>query len=141
MQGVVLGFDKKTGKGILSGEDKKRYDFCLEDWRSEKTLPEEGVKVDFELIKKEVVNIYAVEPKEVMPVEKDTRPAQYLFLALIVIYVIIIDTTKGEGYGRSLIISALFGIFIGLSLIDKSKIIGFSIFLFSLWYVTTDLLS
>ena len=85
MQGVVLGFDKKTGKGILSGEDKKRYDFCLEDWRSEKTLPEEGVKVDFEIIKKEVVNIYALAPKEVVPVEEndDNNLFTYFFIGLL----------------------------------------------------------
>jgi len=141
MQGVVLGFDKKTGKGILSGEDKKRYDFCLEDWRSEKTLPEEGIKVDFELIKKEVVNIYALAPKEVVPVEEDTRVGQYVFISLIIGYFIIINTIRDEGYESSLLITAIFGIAIGLSLIDKSKIIGFSIFLFSLWYVTAHLLS
>ena len=58
MHGVILDFNKDTDKGLISGSDEKRYTFTSKDWKSNKTGPNEGIKVDFEETEKRAENIY-----------------------------------------------------------------------------------
>jgi TM2 domain-containing membrane protein YozV len=46
MRGQVLGVDRGSGEGQISGEDGQRYVFAPADWRDEKG-PVVGVHVDF----------------------------------------------------------------------------------------------
>lgn len=46
MRGQVLGVDRVSGEGQISGEDGHRYTFRREDWSDEKG-PAVGVRIDF----------------------------------------------------------------------------------------------
>lgn len=46
MRGQVLGVDRSSGEGQISGDDGQRYVFKQDDWRSERG-PAVGVNVDF----------------------------------------------------------------------------------------------
>lgn len=46
MRGQVLGVDKRSGEGQISGEDGNRYTFTPADW-SDSRGPAAGVSVDF----------------------------------------------------------------------------------------------
>ncbi|WP_294329636.1 TM2 domain-containing protein [uncultured Sphingomonas sp.] len=48
MRGQVLGVDRTSGEGQISGEDGSRYVFTQEDW-SDSRHPAVGVKVDFDV--------------------------------------------------------------------------------------------
>ena len=58
MKGQILTF--KKDRGIILGEDEKRYEFDLSDWK-EKVLPKKGMKVDFEIEEDKAKNIYLIE--------------------------------------------------------------------------------
>ena len=58
MKGQVLTF--KNDKGIILGEDEKRYEFDLSEWK-EKTPPKKGMKVDFEIDENKAKNIYILD--------------------------------------------------------------------------------
>ncbi|MDP5278545.1 TM2 domain-containing protein [Sphingomonas sp. DG1-23] len=46
MRGQVLGVDRTSGEGQISGEDGQRYSFRPDDWSGEKG-PAVGARVDF----------------------------------------------------------------------------------------------
>lgn len=46
MEGMILGFDRAKGEGVVRGDDGRRYRFSRESWRSERE-PMEGQGVDF----------------------------------------------------------------------------------------------
>lgn len=46
MRGQILGVDKTSGEGQISGEDGQRYSFRQDDW-SDKKSPAVGITVDF----------------------------------------------------------------------------------------------
>jgi len=58
MKGQILAIDEN--KGIILGEDDKRYEFELNEWK-EKIPPLKGAKVDFEIENKKAKNIYLLE--------------------------------------------------------------------------------
>jgi hypothetical protein len=58
MKGQVLYFDGI--KGIISGEDSKRYKFNLNQWK-EQIEPQKGYQVDFEPLNDEAREIYLIE--------------------------------------------------------------------------------
>jgi TM2 domain-containing membrane protein YozV len=47
MRGQVLGVDTRTGDGLVSGDDGRRYRFRPEDW-ADRGEPAVGLHVDFE---------------------------------------------------------------------------------------------
>ncbi|MES2444103.1 MAG: TM2 domain-containing protein [Pseudomonadota bacterium] len=47
MRGTVLGFDRRSGEGKISGDDGARYSFGRGEWHG-KTAPTASQKVDFE---------------------------------------------------------------------------------------------
>ena len=58
MKGQILAFEDE--KGIILGEDEKRYQFTLNEWK-EKIPPFKGAKVDFEPKDNEAKEIYLLE--------------------------------------------------------------------------------
>lgn len=46
MEGKVLGFNQETKEGVIKNQDGLRYNFSLEDWKSEET-PKQNLEVDF----------------------------------------------------------------------------------------------
>jgi TM2 domain-containing membrane protein YozV len=47
MRGQVLGVDRRTGEGLVAGDDGQRYRFTPEDW-AQRGEPAIGLHVDFE---------------------------------------------------------------------------------------------
>jgi TM2 domain-containing membrane protein YozV len=59
MRGQVLGVDQRTGEGIVSGEDGRRYAFTPKDW-AERGEPAIGMFVDFEAREQRALSIFPV---------------------------------------------------------------------------------
>lgn len=57
MTGKILGFDAQNGSGVISGDDGKRYEFELVEWKGDKAH-KVGQKVDFEANGKIANGIY-----------------------------------------------------------------------------------
>lgn len=57
MRGQILGVDKRTGDGLLTGEDGRRYTFRPEDW-AEAGEPAIGLQVDFEAAERRALNVF-----------------------------------------------------------------------------------
>ena len=48
MKGTILDFSVQTNTGVISGDDYARYHFLGSEWK-ESTVPQRGMKVDFDL--------------------------------------------------------------------------------------------
>ena len=48
MKGTILDFSVQTNTGVISGDDSARYHFLGSEWK-ESTVPQRGMKVDFDL--------------------------------------------------------------------------------------------
>ena len=59
MRGQVLGVDTRTGDGIVSGEDGRRYSFTPRDW-AHRGEPAIGMQVDFETAESRALSIFPV---------------------------------------------------------------------------------
>ena len=59
MRGQVLGVDQRTGEGIVSGDDGRRYAFTPKDW-AERGEPSIGMFVDFEAHEQRALSIFPV---------------------------------------------------------------------------------
>lgn len=59
MRGQVLGVDTRTGDGIVSGEDGRRYSFRPADW-AHRGEPAVGMLVDFETHENRALSIFPV---------------------------------------------------------------------------------
>jgi TM2 domain-containing membrane protein YozV len=59
MRGQVLGVDTRTGDGIVSGEDGRRYAFAPADWAA-RGEPAVGMLVDFEVEENRALTIFPV---------------------------------------------------------------------------------
>jgi TM2 domain-containing membrane protein YozV len=59
MRGQVLGVDKRTGDGIVSGDDGRRYSFTPADW-AHRGEPAIGMQVDFETADNRALTIFPV---------------------------------------------------------------------------------
>ena len=69
MEGVILGFDRVEGMGVVRGEDGRRYRFARGDWRSERE-PLEGQGVDFVPEGDEAREVYLLTPLRSLFAEK-----------------------------------------------------------------------
>ncbi len=58
MKGQILNIEEN--KGIILGEDGKRYEFDINEWK-ENISPIKGMKVDFEIENTKIKNIYLLE--------------------------------------------------------------------------------
>jgi TM2 domain-containing membrane protein YozV len=83
MRGHVLGVDRSSGEGQISGEDGSRYVFTEEDW-SDSRQPAVGAKVDFDIDGKRARRIFRLlegsQPPE--PTSTDRNKVLAVVLAL-----------------------------------------------------------
>ena len=73
MRGQVLGVDTRTGDGIVTGEDGRRYSFKPDDWAA-RGEPAIGMEVDFETHENRALTIFPVPGTSPPPVAA-TAPA------------------------------------------------------------------
>ncbi|HKR24660.1 MAG TPA: TM2 domain-containing protein [Allosphingosinicella sp.] len=59
MRGQVLGVDTRTGDGMVSGDDGRRYSFTPADW-AHRGEPAVGMYVDFEAEESRALSIFPV---------------------------------------------------------------------------------
>jgi len=114
MRGVILEFDKDSGKGLISGDDKERYTFTAKDWKSEDN-PKTQMKVDFEVSdKNKAIVIYMLKQSE----ESIHKPnmAHNKVLNLFVGYFLLIHIPASLFYGYSYITMIIIWYIIVLSL-------------------------
>ena len=71
MRGQVLGVDTRTGDGIVTGEDGRRYSFKPEDWAA-RGEPAIGMEVDFETHENRALTIFPVPGTSPPPVPAAT---------------------------------------------------------------------
>ena len=67
MRGQVLGVDTRTGDGIVSGDDGRRYAFKPADWAA-RGEPAVGMQVDFEVHENRALTIFPVPGTAPAPV-------------------------------------------------------------------------
>lgn len=76
MRGQVLGVDRRTGDGIVAGDDGRRYAFRPADW-AERGEPAIGMYVDFEPQQDRALSIFPVPgapvPAAPPPAEQNDR--------------------------------------------------------------------
>ena len=70
MKGQVLTFEEN--EGIILGEDEKRYEFDLNEWK-EKVPPKKGMEVDFEIDQNKAKNIYLLEETNTFSLKPNTK--------------------------------------------------------------------
>jgi TM2 domain-containing membrane protein YozV len=73
MRGQVLGVDARTGDGMVSGEDGRRYSFRPADW-ADRGEPAIGMYVDFETEQNRALSIFPV-PGAPVPTRASPAPA------------------------------------------------------------------
>ncbi|HEX8483142.1 MAG TPA: TM2 domain-containing protein [Allosphingosinicella sp.] len=71
MRGQVLGVDTRTGDGIVTGDDGRRYSFKPADW-ADRGEPAVGMFVDFETHETRALSIFPVPG---MPIPARAAPA------------------------------------------------------------------
>jgi len=59
MRGQVLGVDTRTGDGVVTGDDGRRYAFRPADWAA-RGEPAVGMLVDFEAMENRALSIFPV---------------------------------------------------------------------------------
>jgi TM2 domain-containing membrane protein YozV len=74
MRGQVLGVDTRTGDGIVTGEDGRRYAFRPDDWAA-RGEPAVGMLVDFETHENRALTIFPVPGTAPATVPDDYTPA------------------------------------------------------------------
>lgn len=74
MRGQVLGVDTRTGDGIVTGEDGRRYSFKPLDWAA-RGEPAVGMQVDFEIHESRALSIFPVPGTSPPPVAA-SRPSE-----------------------------------------------------------------
>ncbi|HEX8379910.1 MAG TPA: TM2 domain-containing protein [Allosphingosinicella sp.] len=74
MRGQVLGVDTRTGDGIVTGDDGRRYSFKPADW-ADRGEPAVGMFVDFETHDTRALSIFPV-PGMPIPATAAPAPAQ-----------------------------------------------------------------
>ena len=101
MRGHVLGVDTRTGDGMITGEDGKRYSFRPPDW-AHRGEPAVGLYVDFEAAESRALSIFPVPGAANAPATighggySPPPPAAY-----------------GSGSDRNKLVAALLAFFIG----------------------------
>jgi TM2 domain-containing membrane protein YozV len=73
MRGQVLGVDTRTGDGIVTGDDGRRYSFKPLDWAA-RGEPAVGMEVDFEAHESRALSIFPVPGASPLPVAASAPP-------------------------------------------------------------------
>ena len=74
MRGQVLGVDTRTGDGIVTGDDGRRYSFKPDDW-AHRGEPAIGMIVDFEAAENRALSIFPVPGASPPPAVAPPAPA------------------------------------------------------------------
>lgn len=74
MRGQVLGVDTRTGDGIVTGDDGRRYSFKPDDW-AHRGEPAIGMIVDFETADSRALSIFPVPGTSPPPAVTPSAPA------------------------------------------------------------------
>lgn len=74
MRGQVLGVDTRTGDGIVTGDDGRRYSFKPLDW-ADRGEPAVGMQVDFEIHENRALSIFPVPGTSPPPAPARSAPA------------------------------------------------------------------
>jgi TM2 domain-containing membrane protein YozV len=74
MRGQVLGVDTRTGDGIVTGDDGRRYSFKPDDW-AHRGEPAIGMIVDFETADNRALSIFPVPGTSPPPAAAPSAPA------------------------------------------------------------------
>jgi TM2 domain-containing membrane protein YozV len=74
MRGQVLGVDTRTGHGIVTGEDGRRYSFGQDDW-AHRGEPAIGMHVDFEAMDNRALSLFPVPGTTAVPASRPAAPA------------------------------------------------------------------
>lgn len=69
MKGNILYLFTNGGGGIISGDDKKRYSFLANEWKSE-SCPVIGIRVKFKIRQEFAIDIYCDKHIRPIPSEK-----------------------------------------------------------------------
>lgn len=110
MQGIILNYTIQTGKGLISGDDGKRYKFEIQNWVSRTTNPEVGTKIDFEIRDDEAINIYLIAQIQQPQVQKKMIEQETSVAAILsLIFGIIGVTSAWFFFAIPSIIAVLFG--------------------------------
>ena len=70
MRGRVLGFDNRTGEGVISTEDGQRFPFEAADWK-QRVPPQTGQIVDFESYQDAAKAIYVISGGSALVADKN----------------------------------------------------------------------
>ena len=63
MRGIVLSYDRKQKKGLISGDDGIRYTFLIDDFETHEP-PKKGLKIDFEITDGMIAKSIILIPEE-----------------------------------------------------------------------------
>lgn len=74
MRGQVLGVDRTSGEGQISGEDGHRYTFRPDDW-SDARGPAVGARIDFAVEGTRALRIFRLPESDTAPVAYRQPPA------------------------------------------------------------------
>ena len=74
MRGQVLGVDTRTGNGIVTGDDGRRYSFRPRDWAA-RGEPAVGMYVDFDTAEDRALSIFPVPGAGSVSTPASTVPA------------------------------------------------------------------
>ncbi|MEO7177288.1 MAG: TM2 domain-containing protein [Allosphingosinicella sp.] len=74
MRGQVLGVDTRSGDGIVTGDDGRRYSFKPLDWAA-RGEPAVGMEVDFETHESRAMSIFPVPGSAPLPVAVPSHSA------------------------------------------------------------------
>lgn len=96
MRGKVLGFDIKTGEGMISGDDGRRYPVARSDIQGGATSLIAGGDVDFEVVDGRATSVYPISSSIFGPGEKNRYIAAVLafFLGIFGIHKFYLGKTR-----------------------------------------------
>lgn len=81
MQGLVLGVDRMSGEGQISGADGLRYSFTRDDW-SDTRGPISGARVDFETEGNRARRVFRlIQPGERLPAQAEPENDRNKYIA------------------------------------------------------------